>query len=348
MAIEVWTATDLDNVRNNLSGEYIQMADIDLSGYANWTPIGDDSNPFTGQYNHNGKFVDNMNIDVPGSGIISCFGLFGFTQGATIQNARMRNGTITTTTADIVAAGLLSGDNFYSTIFNCHAVGSVFGYFGIGGLLGGAHGTKVGRCSFVGTVESNYQDIGGLIGLTWDYGGETTEIKNCFARGSVASPAPISTTRRFGGLIGNAYDPTSLVENCYAACSVFSGSHPDDSGGLIGGVYAPESVINSYYDSDVSGRSDTGKGIPRTTAEMTYPPASNTYVSWNFDTIWKHDTDYTVNDGYPYLWAPYMFVYPKVAGAWKQAPAWIKKDGQWKSVTQGWIKEGGAWKPIIP
>ena len=40
MAIEVWTAEDLDNVRNNLSGEYIQMADIDLSGYTNWVPIG--------------------------------------------------------------------------------------------------------------------------------------------------------------------------------------------------------------------------------------------------------------------------------------------------------------------
>jgi len=50
MAIEVWTAEDLDNVRNNLSGEYIQMADIDLSGYTNWVPIGYPLSTFYGLF----------------------------------------------------------------------------------------------------------------------------------------------------------------------------------------------------------------------------------------------------------------------------------------------------------
>ena len=37
---QVWTAADLNGVRDHLSAHFIQIVDIDLSGYENWEPIG--------------------------------------------------------------------------------------------------------------------------------------------------------------------------------------------------------------------------------------------------------------------------------------------------------------------
>ena len=48
------TTDDLKNIRKNLSGKYILMADIDLSSIDNWDPIGDSSNKFTGTFDDNG------------------------------------------------------------------------------------------------------------------------------------------------------------------------------------------------------------------------------------------------------------------------------------------------------
>ncbi len=39
----------------------------------------------------------------------------------------------------------------------------------------------------------------------------------------------------------------------------------------------------------------------RTTAQMTYPHAADTYAEWDFQTIWAADVEGTRNDGYPYL-----------------------------------------------
>ena len=76
MAIEVATAADLNNVRNNLSGDYIQVANIDLSGYGSWTPIGEydpvGGNWFTGTYNGGGYTISNLNV---GSAVAENIGL---------------------------------------------------------------------------------------------------------------------------------------------------------------------------------------------------------------------------------------------------------------------------------
>jgi hypothetical protein len=43
----IHSESELDNVRSNLTGSYIQLSDLDLSGYSNWNPIGDAANRFT-------------------------------------------------------------------------------------------------------------------------------------------------------------------------------------------------------------------------------------------------------------------------------------------------------------
>ena len=60
--IGIYTAQDLDNIRNNLSGNYIIMNDIDLSVWGNWYPIGVADSSFTGELDGNGYIVKNMRI----------------------------------------------------------------------------------------------------------------------------------------------------------------------------------------------------------------------------------------------------------------------------------------------
>ena len=65
---------------------YIQMADIDLSGYSageGWEPIGVSGDPFKGRYDGNGFNISGLKIDRPDA---DCQGLFGEVRDATIKN----------------------------------------------------------------------------------------------------------------------------------------------------------------------------------------------------------------------------------------------------------------------
>ena len=90
------------------------------------------------------------------------------------------------------------------------------------------------------------------------------------------------------------------ISNSYSTGSV---SGTSNIGGLAG-YNRIGTISNSYYNSETSGQSDNdGRGLPRTTAEMTYPydvTSTTTYVGWDFDNIWYHDTTSRVNNGYPY------------------------------------------------
>src|SRR5699024_135510 len=64
------TAQDLQNINNDMSGKYILMGDIDLSGISDWAPIGhtdtEDWYPqasFTGELNGNGYVIKNLTIN---------------------------------------------------------------------------------------------------------------------------------------------------------------------------------------------------------------------------------------------------------------------------------------------
>ena len=349
MPTEVWTATDLNNVRNNLSGSYVQMGDIDLSGYANWTPIGKGWTAFTGGYNGQDYYIENLTVLGADDYL---HGLFGYTDGgAELRNIRFKDATIDRDGKESRYVGCLVGWAENTSIIECSAVGGVSGLDYVGGLFGYADSCMIEKSFYRGPV-IGYFNVGGLIGESY---GNTMEIEDCFARGSVDKIADMMTYAPggFGGLIGAAGN-IALVKNCYAASPVWQGPYtpfapaPEKSGGLLG-ISSVGSVADSYYDSDVSGMSDTGKGDPRTTAEMTHPAASNTYVGWDFTLIWTHDTTYTINAGYPYLYAVEITfaVHSKISAAWKSGPAWVKVGGAWKKVTDGWCKVGGVWKKIV-
>lgn len=134
-----------------------------------------------------------------------------------------------------------------------------------------------------GDVQGRY-NVGGLVGRSTEADGRM--IDN-YAIGSVAGQQYV------GGLIGiNA----ALVRDCYSVGPVF-GNAP--TGGFIGNNTGQ--VSGSYWDMQKSGQSTSSGGSGRSTDEMTYPYAANTFVNWNFETVWKQDILPWANQGYPFL-----------------------------------------------
>ena len=312
----VASAGDLDNVRNNLNGNYIQTADIDLSGYSNWNPIGTNNNIlFSGSYNGNGYKISNLTATG-----ISYMGLFGCVSGQ-LENINLDNVSITAAYDANVGSHDIGGLAGYleGTIKNSHVTGcNISGYCDVGGLIGCNWQGSVEECSASGTVTTSSgtgykESVGGLAGRNNGYivesfavadvsgdayctGGlagnnEGGTIDKCYAAGSVTT-----TVYWVGGLVGdnrkfNGAD--SIIKESYATGTV-SG---DLSGGLVGfnnGNNDAGTIELSYYDQNTTTQSDTGKGIPESTADMM---KQATFNGWDFNGTW------TINEGttYPVL-----------------------------------------------
>ena len=82
----VCTPEQLAAVADDLAGSYALGADIDLGG-ADWTPIGNNSAPFTGSLHGNGHAIRNLVCTNSLSGS-DYRGLFGCVSNATIEGDR--------------------------------------------------------------------------------------------------------------------------------------------------------------------------------------------------------------------------------------------------------------------
>jgi len=292
--------------RNNY---YILNNDIDLTSYlsgagnnsgAGWKPIGYAISydggfsygiyPFAGKFNGNGHKVSGLWIKRPAENNV---GLFSYVSEAEIRNVGVEIDNSKGGVAGDYGVGGLVGNIFVNgTIINSYATGSVSGKTGrnVGGLVGYNNAGTIsnsyatGNVSGTGIDTTPYADngVGGLVGCN---GGT---IINSYATGSV-SGNNADNFDGVGGLVGSNSGP---IINSYATGRVSGNSGV--VGGLVGGgvVNNNNNIINSYYDKQTTGRTDTGKGIGKTTAEM---KTKSTYVGWDFEGIWE------INNGYPTL-----------------------------------------------
>ncbi|MBU4236715.1 MAG: DUF1566 domain-containing protein, partial [Proteobacteria bacterium] len=188
--------------------------------------------------------------------------------------------------------GGLAGTLWASTINSSYATGSVLGRESVGGLIGHNGMSTISVAYATGNVTTTSNgtgNFGGLVG-TSDSGASITDS---------LSTGDASGVDNVGGLIGRQTADSS-VSNSYATGHVIGTA--SNIGGLIGINYGG-AVTASYYNSETSGQSDTGKGEPRTTAQMRAGiayAADVTYVDW-FEAVtpWSIGTGF--NGGYPYL-----------------------------------------------
>lgn len=254
-------ATDLYNIRNNLSGNYIQMASIDLSSYVDWTPIGDDGHPFTGTFDGNGHVISGLAI-TPSSTIRDYVGLFGYVSGATLKNTHVEKGAIHGTVCDDNTTpgwhyvGLLVGYAGGSSIFNNIVDGEVCGTAAVGGMAGGIYsGTDFHHnqaAVIVSASNGNVDDpnpdyaeeVGGLVGQSGGRNDYTSGIYSSFATGDVTA----REANVVGGLVGEANGET--YQN-YATGNVIGRGYV---GGLAGSSYTI--IHDSYATGGVTALAD--------------------------------------------------------------------------------------------
>ncbi len=191
-------------------------------------------------------------------------------------------------------AGGLIGEMDNGTVSLCYALGDVSAKVQAGGLIGTMNYTSsVGAICVLeqsyatGNITASVSNAGGLVAS--NSGGT---IQNCFAKGEVNAPD------HAGGLVAyNGWDP-STITNSYSAGKVMGNTN---TGGLIGVNNNFTQTTGCYFDGEAAQQTDSAGGEGRFTSDMTYPYNSNTFINWDFNTIWNADTDGNVNNGYPYL-----------------------------------------------
>ena len=260
---------------------YIQNANIDASSTstwnsgAGWSPIGNISPYFTGNYNGNGHTIDGLYINRAVSGM----GFFGTAIGGSISNLGVINVNIT----GGHNTGALVGENG-ATISNCYSTGTITGYQYTGGLIGS--GSNVSRsyssCSVTGSATS-----GGLIG--YGYG----TIRNCYSTGNVTRRSGYGSAD-IGGFVGIG---AGTIQYCYSKGSVIytDATNPTTSGFV--GTNNSGSYTANFFDQTTSVQTSGMGATAKTTAEM---KTNTTFLSagWD-DTIWNIGDG--INNGYPYL-----------------------------------------------
>ena len=298
---------------------YKLMNDLDLGGYANWTPIGNNNNSatfnaaysFQGNFNGSGKVIKNLAIHT--AGIYG--GLFGYIYNAVIDSLGIENGSVegfacagglagiistsvvsncyaacNVQTTGTVAGGLVGISEGNSDISNCYATGSVNGRDYVGGLVGSSEGNSdISNCYATGSVNGNNNFIGGLVGDS--YG----NITNCYATGSV------NGDRYVGGLVG--YN-RATIENCVAANeSVIATSATTYIHRIAGNSLFTASLTNNYANEDMVMQSplgtnvavaeglNTADGKEATMATLQSFAFYNTATNWDGGAAWDMDDD---------------------------------------------------------
>ena len=248
---------DIDNLRNNLSSNLTLDQDLDFNDDASYDQTDPDwATKKTAWTTGDGWLpVGDVGTEYTGT-----FNGADFTISNLFVNHFIRYvglfGIITNTISNVIMHNIDISANDY-----------------IGGLVGKNEGT-ITKCSSTGSMSGD-DAIGGLVG--WNNGGTIT---NCYSMGV------INGDNYIGGFVGWN---TGNVTNCYSTGLVDGNSN---EGGLIG--LNSGTITNSYYDTTTASQSDTGKGDPKTTAQM---KQEATFTSWNFTTIW----DIVENVSYPTL-----------------------------------------------
>ena len=246
-----------------LSASAKLTADIDLKNYCHaaedgkellsWIPIGNDNYRWEGKMDGQGHTISNLYIKTAQNYV----GLFGFTDGATIQdlifdNAKVEN--VNTTGTNTSYTGILAGNAYgdspahikgIKTTNNCTVIGqndtggivgrakinlencenrsSVKGTGSVGGIAGDSFERNIKRCTNYGTVENDGSYIGGIIGYAYE-----TSIEDCANYGKITS-----TGWFVGGIAGLA---NSSVQNVFSYGDVTNTNKNDNPGIIIGYV----------------------------------------------------------------------------------------------------------------
>ena len=161
----VTLATEVNN-GDNKSGKIIYLtSDLDLGGKfdndgnalegnISWTPIGTESNPFSGTFDGNGHIISNMYVNDNEK-----TGIFNFVLYGEIKNLGIENSYILTQSS--LAAGIV-GQLKNGEISNCYNAATVSGE-GAGGIVNFTDNSNIKNCYNIGIINGNSKQFSGGI-----------------------------------------------------------------------------------------------------------------------------------------------------------------------------------------
>ncbi len=286
---QIATAELLNGIRNDLTAHYILTADIDLSDYENWEPIGafqslsdapeDAEVPhpdyaFTGSFNGNGYKISNLTV-ISASPMGA--GLFGCASGTERGEAYIGNFTLENVS---VTGCYLVGGAVGLQFMNCKVSditltgeNKLAGMQGIGGIVGTGF-DLISNCSATADI-TIMGDDGACAGLI--AGGTTmSSIEKCQVIGGSIT-AEGNATWAFGAICGAPWGAPS-IKDCTARDIVIrvTGTGNRLVGGLLGfaGSYDPENpaqIISCKVENvtlEVSDSTDSVGGLVGAGKEM--------------------------------------------------------------------------------
>lgn len=191
----------LQAINTNLSGNYALRNSIDATGteQKHFTSIGSDNNAFKGKFDGIDYNIFGLNIKEIGNNV----GLFGYTDGATINNVTLVGGSITGGNN----VGAVVGNANNTILNNVVNSAAVTGNSNVGGIVGTANNTIVKDAVNTGTITGTSKDkanTGGLIGsMTGDSQKNSQLTGNSYNLGDVSGDG-----YNVGGLVGSALNST--------------------------------------------------------------------------------------------------------------------------------------------
>jgi len=280
--IPITDAAGLAAIKDNLSGSYYLDADINLSTYGNWMPLGNSGSQFTGTLDGKGYTISNLTINNPSTDYQGLFGYIG--TGGTVKNVGIVGGSVSGKNY----VGGLAGCNDGGILENCYTTCNVSGEY-IGGLVGEIlTGGVVKNCYTTGNVSgSNY--IGGITGYNVGI------IENCYATGNIIGSSASSYS---GGLVGYNPSPIAKVTNSVALNPSVTGGNTNDGrvSGSTSGTFTNNQARNdmAVNSGTVSGSATDKNGADVLTNNTV--PLSSVFSGWN-TTIWNIPNNNLVANG---------------------------------------------------
>lgn len=216
--------------------------DIALTG--EWTPIGTESQPYTGTFDGGNHTITGLKINQSGTDNVGLIGYLG-SEGK-VQNVVLAN--ISVSGANCV--GGIAGSN-YGTISGCSAEGTVTGSVNVGGIAGGSYlGVIIDGCHSTAAVSGSLC-VGGVVGNL----GNNSFLMACYSTGNVTAT---STDGSFvGGVVG--INSQGTVTGCYHATGEITSLGRGRIGGIVGENYIG-TVAACYWDSNLSSGTGSNNG----------------------------------------------------------------------------------------
>lgn len=258
----ITNSAQLAEMANYLSSYFrIEPADGSktLNISSNWKAIGTSAAPFTGTLYGNGVTIKGLTI----SSTASYQGLFGYTNGAVIENLTLADGSVvttptTSTTTDTYTGSFVGYAKGTLTLTNCHSSLNVTAKKYTGGLVGYGNDANITNCTYSGNIAGT-SCVGGIIGkAAKSTTPNSTQITKCSTSGTITVNSAYklpNTTSYFGGIAGQFI---GTISECFTTGDVTGGNQV---GGIAGNIYHVNNIgaiiLNCYSTGDITSTINT-------------------------------------------------------------------------------------------